>query len=225
MHQTAVIFDMDGVIVASGPAHAASWKLVARKHGITISDATFRETFGRPSRDIVRIIWGEHVTDDEIKRIDDEKEAAYRDLIRGMIPLSIGVREALAGLHAAGHAMAVATSGPRENVELVLNESGLATHFAATVTGFDVQHGKPAPDCFLLAAERIGIEPARCVVIEDAPVGVEAGVAAGMPVVGYIGTWPAERLREAGATVTIPMFRELTPQLVQSLMEGRSRSR
>ncbi|MBL8880088.1 MAG: HAD family phosphatase, partial [Phycisphaerales bacterium] len=60
---TAVIFDMDGVIVASGPAHAASWKVVARKHGISLSDATFRDTFGRPSRDIVRIIWGDHVTD------------------------------------------------------------------------------------------------------------------------------------------------------------------
>lgn len=218
---TAIIFDMDGVIVASGPAHAASWKLVARKHGIAISEATFRETFGRPSRDIVRIIWGDHVSDDEIKRIDDEKEAAYRDLVRGMIPLSIGVREALAGLRAAAFPLAVATSGPRENVELVLNETALTEYFDSIVTGFDVQRGKPAPDCFLLAATRLGAAPSDCVVVEDAPVGVEAGIAAGMTVIGYVGTWPTERLRDAGATLTISAFRELTPQRITTIMAGR----
>lgn len=219
-----ILFDMDGVIVASGPAHAASWKLVARKHGITVSDATFRETFGRPSRDIVRLLWGEGLSDEQVRRIDEEKEVAYRELIRGMVPLSIGVREALAGLRDTGYPMAIATSGPRENIDLVLRETGLDGWFHATVSGLDVKHGKPAPDCFLLAAERLGIPPRGCVVIEDAPVGVEAGVAAGMRVIGYVGTWPAERLRAAGAIVTIDAFRELTPRLIRSLMADPART-
>lgn len=219
-----ILFDMDGVIVASGPAHAASWKLVARKHGIPLDEATFRETFGRPSRDIIRVLWGDGLTVDQVRRIDEEKEAAYRELIRGMVPLSIGVREALSGLRSAGYALAVATSGPRENVELVLHETGLSEWFQATVSGFDVERGKPAPDCFLLAAQRLRVPPCDCVVIEDAPVGIEAGIAAGMRVLGYVGTWPAERLRAAGAAATIEAFRNLTPDLIESLMEGPART-
>jgi len=213
----AVIFDMDGVLVASGPAHAASWKLVARKHGLSVSDDDFRRTFGRPSRDIIRILWSAQPSDDEIRGIDDEKEATYRELVRGMVPLTIGAREVLHGLRSAGHALALATSGPRENVDLVLDETGLRPQFAAIVTGFDVRHGKPAPDCFTLAAERLGRQPAECVVIEDAPVGVEAGRAAEMTVIGFAGEHPAERLRQAGAHAVVERLGELTPELISTL--------
>ncbi len=218
MH-AGVIFDMDGVIVDSGAAHAASWRAVARKHGIEISDEQFRRTFGRPSRDIIRIIWGPDVRDDEIEVYDREKEAAYRERIRGNVPLAPEARETLATLRDAGYVLGVATSGPRENVELVLSETGLAPLFAGVVTGFDVQHGKPAPDCFLLAAERIGVPPPRCVVVEDAPVGIEAAGAGGMKCVGLTGTHPADRLRAAGATVVVPRLGEITPELVAQLLQ------
>ncbi len=213
-----VIFDMDGVLVDSGPAHAASWRTVARQHGIEISDEQFRRTFGRPSRDIIRIIWGEHVTDDDIRRYDEQKEAAYRDLIRGNVPLVPEAPAVLAALRDAGYALAVATSGPRANVELVLRETGLTPLFAAVVTGFDVHLGKPAPDCFLLAAERIGTPPARCVVVEDAPVGIEAGVAGGMKCIGLTGTHPAQPLRAAGAAVVVDRLDAVTPELVGDLL-------
>ncbi len=212
-----VIFDMDGVLVASGPAHAGSWRIVARKHGIPISDEQFRTLFGRPSRDIVRMLWGAHVTDEQIRQIDDEKEAVYRALVTGMVPLTIGTRELLASLREADFRLAVATSGPPENVTLVLSETGLQPHFAATVNGFDVRHGKPAPDCFLMAAERIGLSPDACVVVEDAPVGITAGLAAGMPVIGLVGTHAARTLQQAGATRVVGALREITPELVRSL--------
>ena len=175
-----VIFDMDGVLVQSGPPHKASWRAVARQDGIDLTDEAFERTFGMSSREIVRKIWGPQITDDEVRRIDEEKERIYRQLISGNVPLSPGARETLARLAEAGYVLAVGTSGPPENVELVLRETGLGRYFAATVNGLEVPHGKPAPDIFLKAAERAGLRPADAVGVEDAPVGIDAALAAGM---------------------------------------------
>lgn len=215
----AVIFDMDGVLVASGPAHAASWKMLARRHGLAITDEQFAATFGQTSRDIIRRLWGPELTDEQIRALDDEKERLYRELITGMVPLTIGVRETLHALHDAGLPLAVATSGPRENVDLVLDETGLRPLLAVAVTGFDVQRGKPAPDCFLLAAERLAAPPRACLVVEDTPAGIEAARNAGMPVIGLAGTHPPERLAEAGATRVAERLNEITPALVRALTE------
>lgn len=217
--KTGVLFDMDGVLVASGPAHAASWRIVAKKHGCTVSDDEFRQTFGRTSREIIRMLFGE-VTDAQVHQIDSEKELAYRDLVSGMVPLMIGCREVLGSLSAAGYPLAVATSGPPENLDLVLRETGIGGYFRATVNGFDVKHGKPAPDVFLLAAERIDVPPAGCVVIEDAPVGIEAAKAAGMKVIALVGTHPAIRLSEARPTQIVDHLGDITPQLVRSVLSS-----
>lgn len=214
---SGVIFDMDGVLVASGPAHAASWRIVAKRDGIVISDADFLKHFGRPSRDIIRLTWGDKVTDADVKRIDQAKEAAYRELIRGLVPLTIGTRETLNSLKSAGILLAIGTSGPRENVELVVSETRLAALFDVVVTGDDIQHGKPAPDCFQKAAEKLGLHPHHCVVIEDAPVGVQAAKAANMKCVGFVGTHPAEKLRDAGVDVVVSKLGEITPTLVLGL--------
>lgn len=210
---TGVIFDMDGVLVASARPHAESWRMVAKKHGITMTDAQFRDTFGRPSRDIIRILWEREVGDEEIHAIDTEKEALYREIITGVVPLTIGVREVLGALQHANLPIGVATSGPPENLELVLREGRLTPFFGATVNGFEVKHGKPAPDCFLLAAQRLGVDPSGCVVIEDAPAGVQAGVAAGMHVIGLTGTKERDALQEAGAHQVIDDLRDV-PELV-----------
>jgi beta-phosphoglucomutase len=216
--EKGVIFDMDGVLVASGPAHAASWRALAVQHGIQISDEEFSRTFGQTSRDIIRLIWGDDVSDEDIRRYDEEKESLYRELITGNIPLADGAHQALTALRRAGYTLAVATSGPPENVELVLREANLGPFWAAVVTGFDVQRGKPAPDCFVLAAERAGLQPADCVVVEDAPVGIEAALAAGMKTVGFAGTHPAKKLRRAGASVVVERLADITPEVVAGLL-------
>lgn len=213
-----VVFDMDGVLVGSGPAHAASWKAVARRHGVQISDGQFQATFGRTSREIISMLWGDQVDEAAAKRIDEEKEAFYRELVRGMVPLTIGVRETLRGLQAAEIPMAIATSGPRENVDLVLDEARLRPFFRAIVTGQDVPRGKPAPDVFLLAAERLACVPGACVVVEDAPVGIEAAHAAGMRVAALIGTHTATTLEGAGAERVVERLSEITPELVREML-------
>lgn len=215
--RSGVIFDMDGVLVNSGPAHHESWQRLARKHGIAVSAERFRQTFGRPSRDIIRILCGEQVTDEQIRRLDEEKEAIYRALISGQIPLMPGCRELLERLRKAGFHLAVATSGPPENLDLVMSDSLIADYFEAEVHGFDIARGKPEPDCFLLAAERLGVPAPACVVVEDAPVGIQAALAAGMRVIALAGTHPAETLQEAGAARTVRHLDEITLDLIRAL--------
>jgi len=213
-----VIFDMDGVLVDSGPPHAESWRVLARQYGLEISEENFKAHFGKTSRDIIRTFWGPQVSDDDIRRYDQDKERIYRELITGEVPLTAGARDLLATLSRAGYVLAVATSGPPENLDLVLREAELAAFFAATVHGFDVKRGKPAPDCFLLAAERAGLKPEDCVVVEDAPAGIQAARAAGMQPIGFTGTHPADRLRAAGAAATVERLADITAELVSALL-------
>jgi beta-phosphoglucomutase len=214
-----VIFDMDGVLVDSGRPHQQSWQQVARKYGIDVSPEQFRDTFGRPSRDIIRIIWGDRLDDREIRTIDQEKELVYRELISARIPLMPGCRRLLERLHKAKIRIGVATSGPPENLELVLSDGLIANYFEAEVNGFEIGQGKPAPDCFLLAAERLQLPPAACVVVEDAPVGIEAARAAGMPAIGLVGTHPAARLQAAGAAATVDALSAISVELVLGLLK------
>ncbi|RMF75990.1 MAG: HAD family phosphatase, partial [Planctomycetota bacterium] len=177
----------------------------------------FAASFGQTSRDIIRAWWPTDLTDEQIRALDDEKERIYRQLIAGMVPLTIGARETLAALRDAGVTLAVATSAPPENLDLVLGETRLGPFFAATVHGRDVAHGKPAPDVYLLAAERCGLEPRCCVVVEDAPVGIRAGCAAGMRTIGLVGTHDDAALRAAGADEVVQQLRQVTPELVARL--------
>jgi beta-phosphoglucomutase len=212
-----VIFDMDGVLVDSGPAHHQSWQRLAAKHDIEVPAERFQQTFGRPSRDIIRLLWGERVSDAEIQQLDEEKESLYRELISERIPLMPGCRKTLERLQKANLALAVATSGPPENLELVLSEGLIANYFDATVDGFEIAAGKPAPDCFLLAADRLELPPASCLVVEDAPVGIQAATAAGIKAIGLVGTHPAETLKSAGAVQVVQRLDEITPALVAQL--------
>ncbi|MBU0637228.1 MAG: HAD family phosphatase [Planctomycetes bacterium] len=213
-----VIFDMDGVLVDSGPAHCESWRVLARQHGLEISDDQFANSFGQTSRDIIRALWGPATSDADIRRHDDEKEAIYRKLVTGRVPVMAGAGDMLAALSRTGYTLAVATSGPPTNIALILTETGFGRFFAATVSGFDVRHGKPAPDCFVLAAARAGLRAERCVVVEDAPVGIQATVAAGMQPIGLVGTHTAERLRAAGAVRVVTQLAQIGPEVVAELL-------
>jgi beta-phosphoglucomutase len=198
----AAIFDMDGVLVDSYDAHLESWAAVGREEGVTITAEQFATTFGRTSRDIIRAFWG--VTSDAaVAHLDDRKEAAYRDIIRGAVPVMPGADELVQALHDDGWRIAVGSSGPPENVHLALE--ALRTHacFDAAITGRDVTHGKPDPEVFLLAASALEVDPERCIVFEDAPAGIEAAHAAGMACVGLVSTGRTlEELAAADLVVT-----------------------
>jgi beta-phosphoglucomutase len=197
----AVIFDVDGVLVDSYDAHIRSWLLMGREHGLTITEEQFASTFGQTSREIIARFWGSDLSREDAEALDARKEAIYRDLIRERFPAMDGSVELIDALADAGFRLAVGSSGPPENVELTLDCLGRASRFNAVVTGRDVTRGKPDPQVFQTAAERLGLPPARCIVVEDAPVGITAARAAGMASVALVGTVAADRLGEADLVV------------------------
>jgi beta-phosphoglucomutase len=216
----AVIFDMDGVLVDTYHAHYQSWLMMAKREGLSFTEAEFGVTFGRTSREIIAHFWGDGRYDDaEIAALDAEKEAAFRDIIAHDFPAMPGVKELLAALHKNSFKLAIGSSGPPENVAMVIDKLDARQLFGAVVTGMDVTRGKPDPQVFLLAAERLGVPPARCVVVEDARPGIAAAHAAGMKAIGLVSTG---RTREelAPADLLAATLGELSPEVFQRLIEG-----
>ena len=173
----AVIFDMDGVLVDSAAPHFQSWQRLAEECGGTVTDEQFAETFGRQNRDIIPRLFGT-VSDDRLRALADRKEEIYRDLVRENPPIVAGAVNLVRDLYASGVRLAVGSSGPRENIELILDGMRVRDCFAAVISSDDVTRGKPDPQVFVLAIDRLGVPPSRCVVVEDAPVGIAAAKAA-----------------------------------------------
>jgi len=194
-----VIFDMDGVMVLTEQAHWHAWKAVADDRGVALTYETFLACFGRVNDDCVRIMFGEGVPRLESSRIAEAKEHAFRDVIRDRVPLAPGLVDLLRSLHELECRVAVGSSAPPENVDLVLDAGGIRGYFAAAIDGSRVKRGKPAPDAFLLAAEAMGVRAERCAVVEDAPAGIQAARAAGMAAVAVATTHSAADLLHAGA--------------------------
>ncbi len=209
----AVLWDMDGTLVDSAEQHYQAWRETMAELGRTLDRDEFAATFGQRNDAVLRQLIGPHVTADEIERTGTAKEARYRALIAvgGIAPLP-GVRTWLGRLQAAGWRQAIASSGPRLNSEAILAALGVAATFDLIVSAEDVRHGKPDPDVFLTAAERLGVAPARCVVVEDAPMGIEAGRRAGMATLGVLNTHPqldADRVVASLAELDDDAFEQL----------------
>ncbi len=181
----AVLWDLDGTLVDSEEHHWRAWRETMAAEGVSLTREQFLASFGQRNDAILCEWLKERATAEAIRRIGDAKEACYRRLVRapGLVPAP-GAAEWVRRLHEEHWAQAVASSAPRLNVETVLEVTGLAPYFAATVAAEDVRHGKPDPEVFLVAAERLGVPPERCVVVEDAPAGIEAARRAGMRTIG-----------------------------------------
>lgn len=220
----AVIFDMDGVLIDSYRAHFESWRIVAIEEGLQITEEQFSSTFGRTSREIIAALWGDRTPgDDRIKELDERKEAAFRELIRDNFPIMPGAPELLDALHAAGFGVGIGSSGPPENVFLTVEKLARRHVFGAIVTGKDVTRGKPDPQVFLLAAERLNVPPTRCAVVEDAPPGIEAAHRAGMKAVGLASTGRTPEMLSQ-ADLVVKSLRELSPERFRELILGSAQS-
>lgn len=219
MHeQQAVIFDLDGVLIDSTEAHYDSWQLLCRERGWTMSRAQFETTFGRTSREIIREFWGPVVQDDsQVVEVDERKESLFRELLARDFPAIDGGVELIDQLRAAGFVLAIGSSAPPANVQLALERLQRCAAFAAVVTGGDVQRGKPDPQVYRLASERLGVRPANGVVIEDAPVGVTAAHAAGLKCIGLASTARA-RAQLTSADLVVSRLRELDAVVIRRLL-------
>ena len=212
----AFIFDMDGTIVDNMAFHTKSWVTFFQRRGQDIdADEFFRATAGRQGKEIIRSYMGEDLHDDEVAQLNREKEAVYRELYEPHRKAIDGFDGLVAHAKAHGVALAVATSAPKENITFTLDGLDLRRHFDAVVGAADVERGKPHPDVFLKAAERVGAAPADCIVFEDAPLGVEAARRAGMRCVVLTTTLPADAF--AGFDNVIKIVRDFSELTVDDL--------
>ena len=196
----AVLFDLDGVIVDSREYHVAAWERWARDEGVDHDPGYFTKMFGLRNDAIIGGLQP-GLPSDELQRLAGRKEALFRELARGNLTPLPGVLGLLDALDARGAPKAVVTSTPRANLEMVLQTLGIAGRFQALVAEEDASKGKPDPEGFLVAAARLGVQPPRCVVIEDAPAGLQAAKAAGMRAIGITTTHPASALSDSGLIV------------------------
>ncbi len=190
------IFDWDGVIVDSSACHEKSWELLAAEEQRVLPPGHFKAGFGRKNQFIIPNILSWSHDPAEIERIGRRKEELYREILKTSgIQALPGVRELLEGLRAAGVPCVVGSSTPRLNIEHVMTLAKLHGFFVDIVSAEDVSHGKPHPEVFLKAAAKINRAPAKCVVFEDAFVGLEAARAGGFKSIGVGTTNPVESLR------------------------------
>jgi beta-phosphoglucomutase len=182
----AALWDVDGTLIDSREYHWLSWQGALAAEGFNVTPEQFADSFGRRNDEILRGFFPTYSAE-EITRVGEAKEVVYRRLVRERgIELLPGVRPWLERLHDAGWQQAVASSAPRANLEVIIEALGLDRYFAAVASAEDVTEGKPDPQVFLVAAAKLGVEPASCVVVEDAPAGTEAARRARMRSIGVL---------------------------------------
>ncbi|MFA5451814.1 MAG: tRNA (adenosine(37)-N6)-threonylcarbamoyltransferase complex dimerization subunit type 1 TsaB [Dehalococcoidales bacterium] len=196
----AVIWDLDGVIVDSADYHLRAWQEAFKPLGIVFPKDYFWKTFGTSNNSIVAGL-NLSLTPIEIKTVITTKESLFRQMIKeGIEPLP-GAIDLIIGLKKRKISMAIASSAPLENIRCILNTLGIRQYFRALVGEDDVSHGKPDPEVFLKAAEKLGVLPDKCVVIEDALQGIKASKKARMACLAVAGSNSTDSLKEADLVV------------------------
>ncbi len=193
----AVIWDMDGIIADTSQYHFEGWQIVFGRKGVNYTKEDFRRNTGKRSDTIVREVLGENIPQNEITKIIQEKDETFRQLMGQTIKLFPGVFKLITSLKEHGFKIAIGSSAPMENILLITRSLKIDTYFDAIISGWEVTKGKPNPQTFLLAAEKLGVASEDCIVIEDAISGVAAGKSAGMLCIAVTNTTPREELQAA----------------------------
>jgi HAD superfamily hydrolase (TIGR01509 family) len=204
----AVIFDMDGVLIDSGAHHRAAWTSLLEELAVDPPREFWRVTIGRPAEEAVALLLGD-ISSGEAQRLATRKRDHYaRHSRRGIVAVP-GVCEFVRMLACRGVPRAVATSASRRDAVRLLDAIGLRDLFEGLVTADDVRWGKPHPEVYLKAAEAVGAAPDRCLVFEDAVVGVQAARGAGMRAIGVTTSYTEQELIAAGAERALADFEGL----------------
>ena len=196
----AVLWDMDGVLVDTAPFHYRAWRELFASQGKGLTEDEFRKTFGLRNDGILTENLGE-MPPERLRELGRRKEELFRAAIRGNVQPLPGAVELIRRLRGSDVKMAVVSSAPRENVDTLLEALGLSNAFDTIVAEEDAERGKPDPQGYLVAAQRLNELPEDCVVIEDAPGGVEAAKRAGMRCIGLAAERPRDVLARADLVV------------------------
>jgi HAD superfamily hydrolase (TIGR01509 family) len=215
----AILFDLDGLAVDSEPHSIVSWAAVLARRGVTLDQPTLDRVLGWRIDDTSRLFVEQYQLSDRPVDLSREKTEYQINHLAGNVPPMPGLIELLDAIDEWGLKKAIASSGRRPYVIAVLRAADLDQRFGTLVTGDDVANGKPAPDIFLAAAQALGVEPASCLVLEDAPAGVQAAKAAGMLCIAI----PNDFTRSLDLSLadrrlpSLHNVRELLPQLVEGV--------
>lgn len=199
----AVLFDMDGVIVSSEPLHVIAFRNILAQHGFSLSNEDYLDHFAGKT-DMAGFIsyFGGQDGAPELDTIMGQKAREYAKLAQEELRPYPGVLELIERLADQGVLMGLVTGSLRSEAELTLTTFGIREHFSCVVSAHDIRFSKPNPEGYLQGADKLGVRPADCVVIEDAPSGVAAAVAAGMRCLGVLTTHSRADL--AAATALVP---------------------
>jgi beta-phosphoglucomutase len=209
----AVLWDMDGTLIDSVPYHLQAWQDVLRQINRTVDHPVWQQTAGMRNSEIIPLLFPD-MSPAESTYLDRAKEARYREQIeQDGIELLPGVAEWIQRFKTRGWKQAIASSAPRENVVAIAHVLHFNGTFEAMISGADVQRGKPDPDIFLAAAQRLRVLPEECLVIEDASAGIEAAHRAGMKAIGVLNTHP-----QLEADLIIKSLEELTCEMIGNVM-------
>ncbi|AMJ60778.1 HAD family hydrolase [Bosea sp. PAMC 26642] len=188
----ALIFDMDGTIVDNMRFHEDAWGRLLSEHGLPFDPASFfANTAGMASDEILRPLFP-NAGPEEIAKLGKDKELLYREAYRPHVAALAGLLDLMARADAAGVPMALASAAPPGNIDVVIDALGLRPRFATIIAPSQGFRGKPNPDLFLGAAERMKVAPETCIVFEDAPNGIEAARRAGMRAIAILTMLGAE---------------------------------
>ncbi|TDH21482.1 HAD family phosphatase [Segetibacter sp. 3557_3] len=213
----AVLFDMDGVIVDSNPYHKKAFEQFFEEHEVSLSDEELKtHVYGRTNKEIMPYVFKDDYTPEKGEVWADEKEALFRDLYKSDIEPVKDLVPFLQQLRAANIKTAVGTSAPRANLDFVLDALAIREYFDALLDSTDVISGKPDPEIYLNSAQKLGIDPSACIVIEDSLAGVQAGLSAGMKVIGITTTHTPEEL--ANTHLVIDDYEGLTVDRLLALV-------
>jgi beta-phosphoglucomutase len=213
----AVLFDMDGVIIDSNPYHKDAWLEFCRRYKVELKEEDVpRYIYGKTNKTALVDVFQREFSPEESFRLSEEKEAIYRDLHRADIRLLKGLDNLLESFQHHHISLAVCTNAPVANLDFTLEETGIRPYFEVLIDASKVSKGKPDPEIYLKAAQLLDVSSDRCIVMEDSIVGVEAGLRAGMKVVGITTTHTREEL--AHTHLVIDDFDELTVDRLAALL-------
>lgn len=204
----AYIFDMDGTLVDNCAWHVKAWQEFAVRHGREISRRQVLEWMGAPSAFYMERIFARRIAPDECAELTREKESIYRSMYAPHLRLPDGLGELLEAAGKRGIRLAIATGGSIDNIDFVLDGLGIRSLFEVIVDASQYERGKPAPDCYIIAASLLGLHPAECLVFEDAVGGIRAAKAAGMRVAAITATMPRDVLAAEHPDFLIDSFCE-----------------
>lgn len=217
----AVIFDMDGVLSDTQNLAAEVESAVLQTYGVEMApEEITRKYAGVLDAEFFQEVFATHKVDSDVSEAAENKWEEMRQRTKDGVPAISGAIELVELLSKHGLKLAVASSSPPAFIKYVLSSLGIQEKFVAVTSSEEVRHGKPSPDVFLLAAERLGIPPQECVVIEDGINGMMGAKKAGMKCIGLVegktGEYPAD--------VLVTSLNEITTELIKSLLHDHAKT-